>query len=193
MPQREAQLMDVMPEEAAEQENRTWPQYRENGWCIIATFTAMAYIAYALDQYASLDEIPFHNQTGEIEYCTLDTNRIMRHFLEWILLPTLLYRLVAQYKYRDHGATEYLDFKEFYLYVRVFCHGTYGCWTLYNLQRYFGVPRHCKELGAMSLVNFEMAMIIGCWSAVTVLFFTVIIAILIPIALYAIWKNARAR
>jgi len=45
----------------------------------------------------------------------------------------------------------------------------------------------------MSLVNFEMAMIIGCWSAVNVLFWTIVILILLPMAFYAMYKQARAR
>ena len=45
----------------------------------------------------------------------------------------------------------------------------------------------------MSLVNYELAMLLGCWSAVTVMFYTIIILILIPVALYIMYKRHRAR
>ena len=61
------------------------------------------------------------------------------------------------------------------------------------MSRYFAVSKECKDLRAMSLVNYEVAMILGCWSAVTVMFYAIIIIVLIPVACFIIYKRHMAR
>lgn len=116
MPQMHGQLMDVMPEQPVPA-GQEWKVYRENDWAAIFTGTAIVYLAYSLNQYASLNEIQYRNMEGEVEFCPLDTNSIIKHFIEWILIPSLMFRMIAHFKFKDHEATEYMDFKEFYLYV----------------------------------------------------------------------------
>ena len=158
---------------------------------MIALITATVYLYYGLNMYKSLSNQRNYQDDGK--YCDLDTNRVLVNFIVYILFPVFLARAYTHWKYSDHFRAEYLDFKEHYMYVQIFWHGTYGCWTLYNMGRYFAIPKGCKDSRAMSLVNFELALLFGCWSSVTVMFYTIIIIILIPVAFYIMYKRHRAR
>ena len=187
MDQVEARLVDP----PAELPDGDWTLYKENNWHLIALLGFGLYYVYGLNMYKSLNTVRDFQKGGNM--CELDTNRILEHLLVYILFPVVLVRLWTAFKYRDHERTEAIDFKEHYIYVQIFWHGTFGTWTLFNMAKYMAIPKGCKESRCMSLVNYELALLIGCWSAVTVMFYTVIIIILIPVALYIMYKRHRAR
>ena len=108
----------------------------------------------------------------------------------YILVPSLLLRLHGYFKYRK---SDPLDFKDYSSYIYVFYHGSYGLWTIYNIFRYMGVSQNCKELRSMSMINYEVALIIGCFPAVNVLFVGLILTILVPMLIYQQYKQYRER
>lgn len=45
----------------------------------------------------------------------------------------------------------------------------------------------------MSMLNYELALIFGCYPAVNVIFVTIVILILVPIVIYQMYKTYRER
>mmetsp|Transcript_6159 Transcript_6159/g.9921 ORF Transcript_6159/g.9921 Transcript_6159/m.9921 type:complete len:142 (+) Transcript_6159:701-1126(+) len=105
----------------------------------------------------------------------------MENFIVYILLPTWLMRVYAQLKWRGRDP---VDFKEFGMYIDIYGNGTYGMWTLYNLIRILRMSKNCKDQPSLSILNYEITVMFGCFSAVNVLFISIIILILIPLLTY---------
>ena len=62
-----------------------------------------------------------------------------------------------------------------------------------SLYYYMNISQNCRDLLVMSMINFQFTMILGCFSAVNVLFVGIIIVILIPILIHQAWKHYRDR
>lgn len=58
---------------------------------------------------------------------TFDINNITLELLIQTLIPILVLRLVAYFKYRNK---DLVDFRECYTYIKIFYHGAFGLWTL---------------------------------------------------------------
>ena len=115
----------------------------------------------------------------------MDTNKIVKNLLIYILAPALLIRCLAHMKYQ---AMDPADVKDADSYVYIFYNGSYGLWTIFNLMRYFQTSKSCQNQASMSMLNYELALIFGCYPAVNVIFVTLVIIILIPIVIYQIYK-----
>ena len=85
------------------------------------------------------------------------------------------------------------DVKDADSYVYIFYNGSYGLWTIFNLVRYFQSSKSCQNQASMSMLNYELALIFGCYPAVNVIFVTLVIMILIPIVIYQLYKQYRER
>ena len=120
----------------------------------------------------------------------MDSNTILRNLMIWILVPTLLWRLIGFIKYRN---ADPLDFADQSQYIYIFYNGSYGIWTIYNIIKYMNVSQNCKDLRSMSMINYEVALIIGCFPAVNVLFVGLILTILIPMLIYQWYGEYKRR
>ena len=58
---------------------------------------------------------------------TLDINKIIFDLLTQTLIPILILRIIAYFKYKNK---DLVDFRECYDYIKIFYHGSYGLWTL---------------------------------------------------------------
>ena len=74
------------------------------------------------------------NEDGSYDYCAMDTNRIVRNLILYILMPSLVIKCAAHMKYKRMDPA---DVKDADSYVYIFYNGTYGLWTIHNLMRYF--------------------------------------------------------
>ena len=125
--------------------------------------------------------------------CNFDSNAVILSLLCFSFFPSLLLRLFGVFKYRHRDP---LDFNNFYTYILVFHNATYGLWTLYFLGLFMDIHAisiNCKQNFSMSMINFEIALICGCFSAVNVLFVVFCVVILVPILLYQSFKDYRRR
>jgi hypothetical protein len=115
---------------------------------------------------------------------------IVRELVIYILAPSLLIRCIAhmKYKYIDPA-----DVKDADSYVYIFYNGTYGLWTISNLVNYFKSSKACQNQASMSMLNYELSLIFGCYPAVNVLFVTLVIIILVPIVIYQMYQQHRER
>lgn len=86
-----------------------------------------------------------------IQMCEVDSNLVMTYFIYFQLIPNLIIRLHAWFKYRHRDP---IDFNEYNTYIQVFYHGNYGLWTIFNIVKYLKVSQSCKEVKALSMVNY---------------------------------------
>jgi len=123
------------------------------------------------------------NEFGEeeVQMCDIDTNKMLKYFVEIVLVPVLLLRIVAFIKYYKKDT---VDFAEYSNYLSWIFNGLYGSWTVHHVVKYMGLSRACRDLRCLSLVNYELALIFGCFPAVNVLFMTVVFIILVPVFLW---------
>ena len=61
---------------------------------------------------------------------------------------------------------------------------TYGSWTLVEFMEYMFISQNCREILAMSLVSYQLALILGCYCCINFLFITIILILLTPYLLY---------
>lgn len=106
------------------------------------------------------------------------------------MLPTLVLRAYGFCRYRKRDP---LDFKDLAFYISIFYNASYGCWTIYNIYTFLGISTACKQVHSLSLVNFQIALIFGCFPAVNVLFVTLLLLIFIPCYLGNVYKDRRAK
>lgn len=116
--------------------------------------------------------------------CNFDSNHALMWLLYFSFLPSVILRTVAALKFRK---SDPLDFRLFSEKLDLIHHATFGSWTLVSLFTYMKVSPNCKEMVVMSMINFQISLIIGCFSAVHVLLFAIVLAILIPLLAYSIW------
>ena len=90
--------------------------------------------------FESSNRILQKGKDGHIQYCGEDTNRIVKNLMIYILMPSLVIRCYADYKFRKMDPN---DVKEAESYVYIFYNGSYGLWTIFNLMRYFPLPKSC--------------------------------------------------
>ena len=109
----------------------------------------------------------------------------MKNFATWILMPTLLFRTGSHLKYRNRDPLDMADYAS--KYIDIFFHGSYGMWTIHNLVGYMYIEQSCKDLRSLSMINYEMAIIFGCFSAVNTLFVAIIFLILLPYVCYLMY------
>jgi len=100
----------------------------------------------------------------------------------------MLLRIYGLIKYNKR---DNLDFKDLAQNIEVFYHAGYGFWTLMSLYTYMHVSQNCRELLVMSMINFEVVMILGCWSSVHVIMVAIVVMVLVPILLYQAYKQHR--
>jgi len=130
------------------------------------------------------------NRLVEIGFCELDTNHILLRFMLQVLVPTLLMRLHAFWKYYKRDP---LDYKEYGTFIYLFYNAMYGVWAIFNICTFFHVSSTCKELRSLSMVNYQLALIFGCFPAVNVLFAVSIAMVLLPLGLYSAYSSYSKR
>ena len=77
--------------------------------------------------------------------------------------------------------------------MTLFWHATFGIWTINNLFRFFTIPKGCVSQNSWSLLNYQITICIGCYSASLVTLVTALVLCAIPYALFVCYKNHRAR
>jgi len=92
----------------------------------------------------------------------------------------------AHWKYHKRDP---LEFKEYNMFIYMFYNGMYGVWTIWNVGRFFHVSSTCKELRSFSMVNYQLALVFGCFPAVNTLFAAMIIAILFPLGVWQAYRS----
>lgn len=120
----------------------------------------------------------------------MDSNDIIETCVSASFVPTLIMRLISFIFYRKRDP---LDFKTNSQRIYVFQHATYGIWTLYHLMAFMNVNINCKKLLVMNMINFEAVLIVGCFSAVHVLFVAFILMIILPVFCYQEYKRHQQR
>ena len=175
---------------------------------------AAAYLIWGLRKYRSVRDIPtndpvypkriegkFIDLNGKIAYqvpkevtkCMIDTNHILRNFVVYIILPCFIFRFYVLYKYKDADDVEEYDYRRDYGYVQNFWNACYGMWTILNLIKYLKLPNHCKQLSAPSMINYEIFILMGLWSAVNVIFWALILLVAVPFLCYMMYKKYKER
>ena len=120
--------------------------------------------------------------------CDYDSNASIRRLLWFCFVPVIILRAIGAIKYHKRDP---LDFQDFATKIEIFYHAGFGCWTLISLYFYMKISQNCRDLFVMSMINFQITMILGCFSAVNVLFVSIVICILTPILIYQAWKHYR--
>ena len=106
----------------------------------------------------------------------------------YTFIPVIIFRTYGAVMYRKR---DNLDFKDLAQNIEIFYHAGYGMWTLLSLYHYMHVSQNCRELLVMSMINFEITMILGCWSSVHVIMVGIVILVLVPILIYQAWHQHR--
>lgn len=75
----------------------------------------------------------------------------------------------------------------------MFFHAFYGGWTFASIMNYMKISQNCRDQISVSMLTFDLTMIIGCFSAVNILFVLMVIMIILPIIAYQSWKSYRQR
>jgi hypothetical protein len=95
--------------------------------------------------------------------CNFDSNTALSNLVYYSFSFTILLRLIGHVRYRKRDP---LDFKDFANNIDIIFHAGYGIWTLTSIYYYMSISQNCRELRVMSMLNFELFMILGSWSAV---------------------------
>ena len=111
----------------------------------------------------------------------------MFNFASFILMPTLLLRIASHLKYRNRDPLDMHDYAS--KYIEILFHGSYGIWTIHHLFSYMYIEQSCKDLKSLSMVNYELAIILGCFSAVNTLFVGTVCIILMPYICYLMYDT----
>lgn len=135
---------------------------------------------------ASKEQILLHGDG----ICEMDSNKIIQTVVFLSFVPTLVFRIVGHIVFNK---SDPLDFKKSSERIYIFQSATYGIWTLYHLMAFMGVSLNCKDLLVFNMINFEGTLIVGCFSAVNVLFVIFVLMIIVPIVLIQLFKEHRRR
>lgn len=122
--------------------------------------------------------------------CRFDSNNTMMNFILFILLPSLGFRLLGLYFYKDRYSEEFADQ---YTNINIYFHGSYGIWTYWNVYVWLGISQSCTEVNSMSFHNYEIAIVFGLISATYVLLVGLFMLLFIPVFIYMYCKMARER
>jgi len=122
--------------------------------------------------------------------CEMDSNLIIQTAVFLSFVPTMVLRIIGHILFYK---SDPLDFKKYSELIYVFQSATYGIWTLYHLMAFMGVSLNCKDLLVFNMINFEGTLIVGCFSAVNVLFVIFVVMIILPIVLLQLYKEYRRR
>lgn len=101
---------------------------------IICLLISITYLTISLVSFQSSNQFVIKNKDGGYECCAMDSNRIVKNLLIYILAPSLFIRCMAHLKYKQLDPA---DVKDADSYVYIFYNGSYGLWTIFNLMRYF--------------------------------------------------------
>ena len=113
--------------------------------------------------------------------CDFDSNASMRNLAVFGFLPIIAMRVYGQQKYKKRDP---LDFKTFYTQIEVIFHTVYGLWTFESIMTYMKINQNCRNQISVSMITFDLTMILGCFSAVNILFVLMVIMIILPIIAY---------
>lgn len=113
--------------------------------------------------------------------CNFDCNSHIEALLIASFVPTLFMRLFAFIKFRHRDPHEIEEMaKKIMLYWQL----SYGFWTLIEFIEYMFISPNCREILAMSLLSYQIALIIGCYCCINFLFIAIVVILLIPYLLY---------
>lgn len=83
--------------------------------------------------------------------CNFDSNRELMTLLYFSFLPSIILRTYGALKYHKKDP---LDFRLFADKLDLIHHASFGAWTLVAMYYYMRISPNCKELVAMSMLNF---------------------------------------
>ena len=117
--------------------------------------------------------------------CHIDSNKKLDNFMYGILIPTFVLRVYGMQKYRDYPEGYKTYANKLYLLFNI----SYGAWTVMNIMTYRRLSSNCKGLNSLTLISYEVFLIIGCIPATNVLFFALIIIIIIPLIVWNFYQR----
>lgn len=164
---------------------------------MIIGFTIYLYVSTVIFKSSNQFRINLHPDASDEEkaihgdgLCDFDSNYALQSLIFYSFIPCILIRTYGAVKYHK---CDPLDFEYLYQRIEVFWHTTFGGWTLLNLYVYMNISQNCRALFVMSMINYQVTLIAGCFSAVNVMFVIFIIMILVPILGYKAYQHYRER
>lgn len=187
LPQEFRQLNEVEPEVQAVQEKNWLEENTKDLWLLIG-FSLYVFVSTFAFKSSNMFKIMVPPTASEEERrihgdgkCNFDSNHQLRLVVIYSFIPTIIIRAIGHVLYNKKDP---LDFVKFYNRIEVFWHASYGFWTLLNLYNYMTISQNCRDMLVMSMVNFQLTLIFGCFSAVNVIFVGLVIVILVPFLIY---------
>ena len=104
--------------------------------------------------------------------------------------PLICFRILGHCKYQSR---HHLEFEKLYTVIYSVHNLTYGGWTLINFPRYVGLNNACTYSENLSMVTYQVMVILGLIPAVTIIFVTMLSLILLPVILKEMYIKWRMR
>jgi len=163
--------------------------YDKNIKIIGGLFWWLLYLCFTNHALKSSSEIAVEKK---LDQCKFDSKAAIWNYVCFILSPVLIVKIYGHVKYMNRFSEE---FKDFYRRSNYFMHVLMGGWTLYHMIGIYGqIPSDCRSMASFSLLNYEIAILVGTYSATQFILAVLLISCCIaPLALYIRCRQRKER